>query len=128
MVARPGRAALLRLHMMTAVVDAEGNIGEYFPDVIRSNPILRLIGMIVVNVHGNAVCFQKIDSGSVAVLIPGADIIPPYSQLQRIRVRHPDFVGVFTVARLAHAGGLKYSKTRESVLRIQCRSPPDSLR
>ena len=96
-----GDSAVLLTHMGTAVVNGEGDAGECFLDIFRSNPVRRVLGVVIVAVYGQTVRPQEVLAVTVVVLILGAHIVPADSGSQ-IRSVH-----YFRLARIgAVAGGV----------------------
>ena len=67
--------AVFFLQMMSAVVDADRHIREGRPQVLRRHPLVRILGVVVIKLHSEAVAPYKIGIAAVTVFILGADII-----------------------------------------------------
>ena len=67
--------AVFLLQMMSAVMDADRHIREGGPQVLRRHPLVRILGVVVIKLHSEAVAPYKIGIAAVTVFILGADII-----------------------------------------------------
>ena len=72
---RPGGLAVLLFEMIAAVVDADRHIREGYPQILRRHPIIRVLGVIVIELHSEAVAPQEVCLAAIAVFILGADVI-----------------------------------------------------
>ena len=102
---KPGTDAFLAfgLHVMAAVVQHIGNIGKEVCDVLRGDPVSRLIGVIVVTVPGQGVGNLKVCGVSIVVFVPGADHVCGKGQLRGGLIRDFNFVGIQAVGCVADA-------------------------
>ena len=72
---RSSGLAILLLQVIAAVVDADCHIREGYPQILRRHPIIRVLGVIVIELHSEAVAPQEVCLAAVAVFIFGADVI-----------------------------------------------------
>ena len=77
MESRPCGFLILGLHMMAAEVNRQRHIREVAANVVRGDPFVLMVGMVVIAVHAEAVARDEIAAAAVAVLILGAYIVVP---------------------------------------------------
>ena len=75
MESRPCGFLILGLHMMAAEVNRQRHIREVAAHVVRGDPFVLVVGMVIIAVHAEAVARDEIAAAAVAVLILGAYII-----------------------------------------------------
>ena len=73
----PGSGAFitLRQHMVPAVMDTNRHIRKFLRQLLRLNPVFRVIGMVVVEFPGEAIALFEVGVVAVIVLVACADII-----------------------------------------------------
>lgn len=96
-----GRFPVLFFLMVSTEVDGKGHIFKCGGHRFRGNPLSRILGMVVVAVHGQAVTDQEIFHASPVVCKFRADVIPAHRLNQRFLIGHLDFIWVVTVGVLA---------------------------
>lgn len=62
-------------HMEPAVMDGKGNARKSCLDICWSDPIGRVLGVVIVTVNGQAIGAEKVIAVAVTVHILGADIV-----------------------------------------------------
>ena len=75
MESRPCGFLILGLHMMAAEVNRQRHIREVVTHIVRGDPFVCMVGMVVIAVHAEAVARDEIAAAAVAVLILGAYIV-----------------------------------------------------
>ena len=100
---RSRRFAVFHLHVVTAVVDRKGYSGKGVSDVGRVLPILRVLAVIVVAVHRQAVAADEVVVIPVTALILGADIIFADGLREGGLVGNIDRMRIQAVSRLSDA-------------------------
>ena len=66
----------LWFHVVAAVVDEIGHIREEGFDVLRCDPQCRIVGVVIVTIHGKRVGDEIIFHTAVVVSVLGADNVP----------------------------------------------------
>ena len=100
---RSRRFAVFHLHVIAAVVDRKGDSGKDISDVGRVLPILRVLAVIVVAVHRQAVAADEVVVVPVAALVLGTDIILIDSLCEGGLVGNLDRMRIQAVSRLSDA-------------------------
>ena len=100
---RSRRFAVFHLHVVAAVVDRKGDSGKGVSDVGRVLPILRVLTVVVVTVHRQAVAADEVVVVPVAALILGADIILIDGLREGGLVGNIDRMRIQAVSRLSDA-------------------------
>ena len=72
---RSGAFITLRQHMVPAVMDTNRHIRKFLRQLLRLNPVFRVIGMVVVEFPGEAIALFEVGVVAVIVLVACADII-----------------------------------------------------
>ena len=88
-------------HIEAAEMDGKGDAGKLLENILRSNPVLRVLRVVVVTIHREAVAPDEVVAVAVAVLVLGADIIVADGCLQRGFVQHNMLVRIGAVAGIA---------------------------
>ena len=97
----PRRFPVLLPHVEAAVMDGEGHAGESLHDVLRCLPTGRVLGVVVVAVHRQAVAANEVVAVAVAVPILRAYIVVTDALLQAGLVQNDMLVRVGAVAGIA---------------------------
>lgn len=71
----PSGLAVLLLHVEAAEMDGKGDAGKLLEDVVRGNPVLRILRVVVVTVHRETVAPDEVVAVAVAVPVLSADVI-----------------------------------------------------
>ena len=100
---RSRRFAVFHLHVVAAVMDRKGDSGKGVSDVGRILPILRVLTVVVVAVHRQAVAADEIVVIPVAALILSADIILADGLREGWLVGNIDRMRIQAVSRLSDA-------------------------
>ena len=90
--------AVLLAHMETAVMDGKGDAGECRLYISRSDPIGRILGVVIVTVHGETVRAEEVFSVAVMVHILGAHIVTADGGSEIRSIPHFRFVRIGAVA------------------------------
>ena len=85
-------------HMKATVVNGKGNAGKSRLDISRSDPIGRVLGVVVVAVHGKAVRAEEIIPVAVMVHVLGADVVAADGGSEIRSIPHFRFVRIGAVA------------------------------
>ena len=97
----PRRFPVLLPHMEAAVVDGEGHAWKSLHDVLRRFPTGRVLGVVVVAVHRQAVAANEVVAVAVAVPILGAHIVVADGGLQAVRIQNNVLMGIGAVTGIA---------------------------
>lgn len=84
--------------MKATVVNGKGNAGKSRLDISRSDPIGRVLGVVVVAVHGQAVRAEEIIPVAVMVHVLGADVVAADGGSEIRSIPHFRFVRIGAVA------------------------------
>lgn len=103
----PCGLSVFYLHMVAAVVNRKGHVRECRRDILRRLPVSRIVGVVVVAVHGQAVAADEVAGVPVAVPVLGADVVVAHGLGQRVGVGHIDRVGIEAVALHPNAVGME---------------------
>ena len=95
---RPGGFSILFTHMEPAVMHRKTDAGKCGLDICRGDPIGRVLGVVIVTVHGQAIGAEEIITVAVAVHILGADIVVADRRSESGLIRYDDLVGIGAVA------------------------------
>ena len=97
----PRRFPVLLPHVEAAVMDGEGHAGESLHDVLRCLPTGRVLGVVVVAVHRQAVAANEVVAVAVAVPVLGAHIVVADGGLQAVRIQNNVLMGIGAVTGIA---------------------------
>ena len=86
-------------HMKATVVNGKGNAGKSRMDISRSDPIGRVLGVVVVAVHGKAIRAEEVIAAPVMVYVFSTHIVAADGIRKAVGVGHFKFVRVGAVAR-----------------------------
>ena len=90
--------AVFLTHMKAAVVNGKGNAGKSRLNISRSDPIGRILGVVIVTVHRQTVRAEEIITVAVIVHVLGADIVAADRFRKVSGVGHLEPVGIGAVA------------------------------
>ena len=97
----PRRFPVLLPHMEAAVVDGEGHAGKSLHDVFWRLPTSRVLGVVVVAVHRQAVAANEVVAVAVAVPVLRTHIVVADAVLQADFVQNDMLVRVGAVTGIA---------------------------
>ena len=97
----PRRFPVLLPHVEAAVMDGEGHAGESLHDVLRCLPTGRVLGVVVVAVHRQAVAANEVVAVAVAVSVLRAHIVVADGGLQAVRIQNDVLMGIGAVTGIA---------------------------
>ena len=92
-----GRLALLCFHMVAAERNRVIQVTELVREILRRDPLLRIIAVIVVHIHDADIGLLKIGYRSVVSFILRADVIPGHGSAEFFFVGDQLPVGVQAV-------------------------------
>ena len=61
--------------VVAAIVDSKADIRKGLHDIVGSDPVIRVLRVVVIAIHRKAVAADKVIAIAVAVFIFGADIV-----------------------------------------------------
>ena len=120
MKSRSCTSAVLFFPVVSAVVDGEPYSGEVIRHIIRRHPVLRLVGVVIVAVHHQAVGAEKRILRSSPALIFCRNIVVLHRLLQALLIRNGDLLCIDVVFCL--------SPVRGGIQRKDKSSPPKKRR
>ena len=97
----PRSLPVLLPHMEAAEVNGKGDAGKVLGYVLRGNPVLRVLRVVVVAIHRETVAPDEVVAVAVAVPVLSADIVVADGGLQRGFIQHHLLVQVGAVAGIA---------------------------
>ena len=77
MESRPCGFLILGFHMMATEVNRQRHIREVAAHVVRGDPFVLVVGMVVIAVHAETVARDEIAAAAIVALIFGAHIVMP---------------------------------------------------
>ena len=105
METRTGCYRAFRQHMMTAVCDCIGNIAEHLTELLRGDPVFRIVAVVVVTVHRHNIGELKIGIAAGIIRIQRAHMVER-DRLAEICFRYNDLlIRVDRVFRIAGTVG-----------------------
>ena len=90
--------AALFFHAVAAEMYSEGDVRERPAHIFRGDPIIRVVGVIVITVHAQTGRGQEIGVGAIAFLIGNAHIVTAHDLTQKGCIRDNCLVRVAAVA------------------------------
>ena len=102
--------AVLFTHMGTAVVNRKSNAGECLLDIFHGYPIGRVLGVVIVTIHGQTIRADEVITVAIAVQIFGTDIVFFDSFGKGGGIRNLELVRIGAVAGCANEIGTKQSE------------------
>ena len=102
--------AVFLTHIGTAVVNGKGDTGECFKDICGHYPIVRILGVVIVAIYGQAIRPYEVFAVTVVVAVFGAHIVVGNRRLERFKVGYGVLMGIRAVAGVARIIGAIYRK------------------
>ena len=100
---------VLILHVVPAERYCIGKVSHHFIQLLRRDPVLRILGMVIINIHDHHVCPEEVLDAAVILLILTADMVhfDGFPQILRRRYFHPVGIkavrfGTGYISRLQH--------------------------
>ena len=90
------------LHMVTAVVDSKLHTGKGICNIVRGLPICRIVGVVVITLHGQAVAGDEIIVATIVSTVFCTNIVPAYGLLQAMDVSDVYLMRVQAVSGLPY--------------------------
>ena len=84
-----------------AVMDCEGHTWKGLQDILRSDPVFRILGMIIITVNWKTVTADEVVAITIAVLIFCTHVIMTDGSLQDIFIQDDVFMRVGAVTGIA---------------------------
>ena len=97
----PCGLAIFHSVIETAVMDCEGHTREGLQDIFRSDPVFRILGMIIITVNWKTVTADEVVAIAIAVFIFCAHVIMTNSRLQAIFIQDDVFMRIGAVTGIA---------------------------
>ena len=94
----PRGFAVLFLHMIPAVMDADRHVREDGAQVLRRYPFVGILRVVVIELDSEAVTGDEVRLAAIAVFILGADVIVSDCLREGCRIGHLSLVRVQAVA------------------------------
>ena len=98
---RSGGSAVFDLHVVTAVMDSKLHTWERIGNVIWGFPVSRVIGVVVIAFHGQAIAAEEVIIAAVETFVFSTDIVLADCQFQTVGVGDFNFIRIQAVARLS---------------------------
>ena len=102
--------AVLFTHMGTAVVNCKSNAGKCLLNILNGYPIGRVLGVVIVTIHGQTIRADEVITVAVAVQIFGTDIVFFDRFGKSGGIRNLELVRIGAVAGCANEIGTKQSE------------------
>src|SRR5699024_100444 len=85
----------------TAVMDSEAHSGKCLQHVCRCDPVFRIFRMIIITVHGKAVCGEEIVAIAIVILVLRAHIVVTDCSSHTVCVHDNGLMRIRTVSGIA---------------------------
>ena len=72
--------------VVAAIVDSKADIRKGLHDIVRGDPVIRILGVVVIAIHRKAVAADEVIAVAVAVFIFGADIVVADGSFQTVLI------------------------------------------